>query len=169
MFKAGDAVVHPIRGAGVIVDIVERRWRGEKTQYYRIDLLGQQGSSLMLPVKKAKTLGLRAAVSSPKLQHVWNVLDDAPDALPKKHKNRYRMLDEKIHTGEVLQVAEALRDVAWRRYEEGRLTTRDKRMYEKGLALLAGEIAATEGIEIEEAEATIKSKLQESFAQENEG
>ena len=163
MFKEGDAVVHPVRGAGVIECVEERQWRGSDALYYRIGLLSQPGSSLMIPVGSAKDLGLRRAVSRSRLSQVWKVLGTDPEKLPKEHKERYQLLDDKLHAGNVFQVAEAVRDMAWRRHREGRLTTRGKRMYEEGMTLLAGEIAATEGIDIADAEVQVRERLQESL------
>jgi CarD family transcriptional regulator len=167
MFKKGDAVVHPIRGAGVIKRVEERQWRGADALYYKIGLLSQPGSSLMIPVGVAKELGLRRAVSRSRLSQVWQVLSTDPEKLPKEHKERYQLLEDKLHAGDVLQVAEAVRDMTWRRHREGRLTTRGKRMYEEGMTLLAGEIAASEGIDIADAETQVRDKLQESLELEN--
>ena len=163
MFKVGDAVVHPIRGAGMIKSIEERDWRGSSTQYYRINLLSQPGSSLMLPIEIAKKTGLRRATPSSRLKQIWSVLRSDPEILPTEHKERYQLLEDKLHAGKVLQVTEAVRDMAWRQQQEGRLTTRGKQMYEEGLTLLAGELAATQGIDLADAETQIKEKLKESF------
>ena len=163
MFKAGDAIVHPVRGAGVIVCIEEREWRGNANLYYRIKLLGQPTSSLMVPISTAETIGLRRAISRSKLKRVWNVLRSDPGTLPADHKNRYQVLEGKLHAGDVLQVAEAVRDMAWRQKREGSLTTRGKRMYEEGMMLLAGELAASQDIDLMDAEAQIRAKLNESL------
>jgi len=163
MFKEGDAVIHPIRGAGVVQCVEERQWRGAEALYYRIDLLSQPGSNLMVPVGSAKGLGLRRAIPSSQLKKVWRVLSTDPNALPTEHKERYQVLEDKLHGGDVLKVAEAVRDMAWRRHHEGRLTTRGKRMYDEGMTLLAGEIAATKGIDMADAEAQVVERLQESF------
>jgi RNA polymerase-interacting CarD/CdnL/TRCF family regulator len=160
MFKEGDAVVHTNRGAGVIRRVEERQWRGADALYYRIGLLSQPGSSLMIPVGAAKGLGLRRAASQSRLSKVWKVLGTDPQKLPKEHKERYQLLEDKLHAGDVLQVAEAVRDMAWRRHREGRLTTRGKQMYEEGMTLLAGEIAASKGIDIADAETQVRDRLQ---------
>jgi RNA polymerase-interacting CarD/CdnL/TRCF family regulator len=62
-----------------------------------------------------------------------------------------------------LKVAEAVRDMAWRQKQEGSLTTRGKRMYEEGMMLLAGELAASQDIDLMDAEAQIRAKLGESL------
>jgi CarD family transcriptional regulator len=164
VFKTGDAVFHPARGAGVVTGIKDREWNGEERQYYMIDLLGQPGTSVMVLASKADALGLRHAVSRKKLKKVWGVLRDDPKKLPKDHKDRYAVIEEKLHTGDTFEVAEAVRDMAWRRIQEGKLTTKGKRIYEAAVTLLAGEIAAVQEIEMEEAEEQVYASLQEHLA-----
>lgn len=164
MFEAGDAIVHPVRGAGVVVCIEERQWHGSNDQYYRIKLLGQPGTSLMIPVSAAGTIGLRRAASKSKLKQVWGMLRADPDKLPADHKARYELLNEKLHAGDVLQVAEAVRDMAWRRKQEGSLTTQGKRIYEEAMRILAGEIAAAQATDMADAEAQVSDKLAEIVA-----
>jgi len=163
-FKTGDAVFHPVRGAGVVTAIKDRKWDGEKRRYYTIELLGHPGTRVMVPTSTAKELGLRHAMSQTKLKKVWRVLCGDPQKLPKDHKDRYAVIEEKLHTGDAFEVAEAVRDMAWRRQQEGKLTARGKRIYEEAVMLLAGEIAAVQEIEVEEAEGQVHAKLQERLA-----
>ena len=164
MFKAGDAIVHPVRGAGVVVGIEERQWHGSKAQYYRIELLGQPGTSLMIPVDSAETIGVRHAVPQSKLKKVWHVLRADPTTLPADHKTRYQLLYDKLHTGDVIQVAEAVRDMAWRQKNQGSLTTQGKRIYDEGTRILTGELAAAQGIDMADAETQVRDKLHEMLA-----
>jgi len=164
MFKKGDAIIHPVRGAGVIERIVERKRRGDITLYYKIKLLGQPGTNVMIPINAAEGLGLRPAIRQTELSRIWGVLRDSPHKLPADHKVRYRFLEDKLRTGDVLQVAEVVKDMAWRRQEEGRLTTVGKRIYEEGVMLLAGEIAAARGTDLADAEAEVRGKLRDSLS-----
>jgi RNA polymerase-interacting CarD/CdnL/TRCF family regulator len=163
-FKTGDAVFHPVRGAGVVTGIESRKWDGEKRRYYSIKLLGHPGTKVMVPANTAEEIGLRHAMSQTKLKKMWRVLCGDPRKLPKDHKDRYAVIEEKLHTGDAFEVAEAVRDMAWRRKQEGKLTTRGKRIYEEALMLLAGEVAAVQEIEMEEAEGQVYARLQERLA-----
>lgn len=163
-FKTGDAVFHPVRGAGVVTGIESRKRGGEKRRYYTIKLLGHPGTKVMVPANTAEEIGLRHAMSQTKLKKMWHVLCGDPRKLPKDHKDRYAVIEEKLHTGDAFEVAEAVRDMAWRRKQEGKLTTRGKRIYEEALMLLAGEIAAVQEIEMEEAEGQVYARLQERLA-----
>jgi CarD family transcriptional regulator len=163
-FKTGDAVVHPIRGAGVVEWVEERRWRGDNDVYYKINLLGQPGTKVMIPQYAAEEIGLRPVISRAKLKDVWGVLGDDPEKLPTDHKARYKMVEEKLHTGNVFKLAEAVRDMAWRRQEKGHLTTTGKRLYDEGVKLLAGEVAAVQGVDVMDAEVQVKTRLREGIA-----
>jgi len=163
MFEAGDAIIHPVRGAGVVVRVEERRWRESDDLYYRIELLGQPGTTLMIPTGVAETMGLRRTIPQSELKKVWRALSAAPETLPADHKERYKLLEDKLHAGDVFQVAEAVRDMAWRQQREGHLTTIGKKRYEEGMKILAGEIAAVQGIDLDDAEAQVRAKLRESL------
>ena len=163
-FKSGDAVFHPVRGAGMVTDIQDRKRDGEKHSYYTIELLGHPGTRVMIPTNAAKEIGLRYAMSQAKLKRVWRVLRGDPCKLPKDHKDRYEVIQERLDTGDASEVAEAVRDMAWRRHREGKLTTRGKRIFEEAMMLLAGEIAAVQEIGVEEAEGQVRTRLQERLA-----
>jgi CarD family transcriptional regulator len=160
-FKVGDAIIHPIRGAGIIVDLIKRQWHGNDKIYYKVELLSHPDTNLMIQTSAAERLGMRHAVSQSELKKVWRVLLAAPQKLPDDHKKRYAALDNKLHTGDVFQVAEMVRDMAGRRQEAGKFTTMGKRKYDEGISILAGEIAAVQGIDIDEAEAQVRKKLME--------
>lgn len=147
-----------------MVQVEEKQWHGSNSLYYRIELLGQPGTSLMIPIQRADSIGLRSAVSRSKLVQVWRVLRSNPSMLPSDHKTRYALLNGKLHTGDVLQVAEAVRDMAWRREHRGTLTTQGKRIFEEGMRILSGEVAAAWGVDMTEAEAEINDRLGEVVA-----
>ena len=143
--------------------VEEKNCHGNSNLYYRISLLGHQEISLLIPVNAAEALGLRHAISPSNLNRVWCVLDAAPNTLPTDHKERYELLEGKLHTGDIFQIAEAVRDMAWRQHRQGRPTTVGKQIYEQGMALLAGEIAASQDTDVTDAEGQIKARLMDSL------
>jgi CarD family transcriptional regulator len=159
MFEVGDVVVHPIRGAGVVTDIKELQRRGDSKQYYRIRLLTHARTSLMIPVKGATAKGLRRAIKEYRLNRVWHVLCSNPKKLPTDYEARHELLEHKLRSGDLLQVAEATRDLTWRRQEQNGLTWGDRQAYRRGIKLLAGEIAAAQGTGVLDAEAEVRARL----------
>ena len=148
-----------------MVEVVEERELGGRSDlFYRIKLLSQPASNLIVPTKSADTLGLRRAIARSRLSRVWRVLRSTPESLPSDHKKRYELVQDKLQAGDVLQIAEAVRDMTWRQQQEGSLTTRGKRIFEDGMSLLVGEIAATQGIEVSDAELQVRSRLEKGLA-----
>ena len=145
MFQIGDAVVHPAQGAGVVTDIEEFRRRGQDKSYYKIELTSPPRTSVMVPVDDAQAHGVREAVSGSRLKRVWCVLTGSPQMLPNDFATRRDAIKDKLSSGKIRQVAEALRDLAWRRRQEGRLTTTERRLYRKGMDVLAGEKLSLKG------------------------
>ena len=162
-FTTGDAVVHPIRGAGIVERIVERTWHGNAEPYYRIKLLGRLGTMLMVPISAAEKLGMRYAISQSNIEQLWRVLLAAPIGLPKKYNELTKLLQDKLGTGDVFQVAEVVRDVAWRQWKT-RLGSTAKLLYEEGTRLLVGEIAATQDIEFADAETLVRARLRDRMS-----
>ena len=166
MFKVGDAIVHPTRGTGIVVGYEEFKLSGDTKEYYSIELLGESSSSLLVPIDNVDTVGLRRAVSKSKLSEVWRVLKGNPRKLPDDHKERYSRLETKIHAGSIIKIAEAVRDMAWRRSQEKGLTGKGRRIYDRGMTLLTAEVAAVQGIEMADAEAQVKLRLKDNIPSE---
>ena len=61
MFQTGDKIVHPMHGAGVIDNIVQKKVNGVIRDYYILRL--PVGSMLvMIPVESSKEIGVRAVI-----------------------------------------------------------------------------------------------------------
>jgi CarD family transcriptional regulator len=163
-FQVEDAVVHPDYGAGVVTEIKERHSLGAAKRYYSIDLLGEPGTIVMVPVGRAESVGLRRPIPEKGLSRLWRILRAEPGALPSDHKERYALIQDKLQDGDFFRIAEAVRDLAWRREEKQHLTTVGKRLYETGLGFLAGELAVVQGSDVRAAEAQIADRLEASIA-----
>ena len=164
-FKIGDTVTHPNYGAGVIIDIREREFLDvERKTYYSIQLLGQPETTIMVALRNAEQVGLRPTVSRSRLSRILRVLGSEPEVLPPDHNKRYEMLKDKIYSGNTIRIAEVLRDLAWRRERRRKLTTRGKRLYDRGMEMLAGEIAGVRHSEVDAAEDQIARALEQSIA-----
>ena len=162
-FATGDAIVHPTRGAGAVERIVERTWQGNAESYYRIRLLGQSGTMLMIPTSVTEKLGIRCALSRSAMKQLWPILLATPRRLPDRYKELRYLLQGKLGTGDIFQVAEAVRDMAWRQ-RETHLSATIKQLYEEGIRLLVGEIAATQDIEFADADTQFRARLREHLS-----
>lgn len=166
-FKIGDKVIHPSHGAGIVTEIKQLGFFGRKNKpYYSIELLSEPGTVVMVPVRDAGKVGLRHPISASQLTRVWKRLRAAPNALPSDHKERYSLVQTRIEEGDLLEIAAVLRDLWWKDYRVRKLTTEGKRLYAKGMRLLASEIAVVQDSELAEAEARISETLDEQAGDE---
>jgi CarD family transcriptional regulator, regulator of rRNA transcription len=161
MFRQGDAVVHPARGVGVVEGVIERQVNGATELYYKIRLSSSMDTMILIPVSAESKVGLRLATNRSRLIQVWKHLRAAPNKLPADHKERYKLLEEKLQTGNVMDITEVVRDMSWRQCEEGQLKTVGKRIYQRGLTLLAGEVAAA--LDVDQANAL--SQIQDALTE----
>jgi len=165
MFKVNDPVVHPGKGAGVVLDIKRMpRLKGNQ-RYYKIKIVGRdEKTTLMVPLKKAEEIGLRPAIPEANLGQVWEILSGQPLGLPAQHKKRYQLLKDKLSTGEVGRAAEVVRDLEWRRLQIRRLNVPGERIYKKAMRFLVGELAVSQGVEVQTVEEKVTRLLGESLS-----
>lgn len=136
MFEKGEIVMHPNYGAGMVVDIKGITVDGNERRYYHVDLVDGD-RSLMIPIDEAETVGLGLIADSVK---ILDVLRSPPRELAKDYRQRQARLAEKIYSGDPEQVAEALRDLAWRK-RTAKLSIRDGILLRKANRLLASVFA----------------------------
>jgi len=144
MFNVGDKVVHPTRGAGVVINIENKDIIDKFDKYYVIDMVTSD-MKLMVPVKNAKKIGLRQAIERSKVLRVLNILRGYPDELPEDHRERQARIGEKLKSGDAIAIAKVVRNLYWRDQEK-KLTTGDTRLFDRGKQFLIGELALAAGL-----------------------
>ena len=164
IFKTGDAVIHPSLGAGIVIGLPNFLMQKENQQYYKIKIIGKTKTTIMVPVKTARKLGLRHAISSLELESVWSVLSDSAKNLPDNNKERSQVLQDKVKLPEIITMAEIIRDLEWRKIHMGHLNSTERGVYEFSMNMLAGEIAVSQDVEMQSARNQIKNVLNVNFA-----
>ena len=159
MFKIGDKVVHPYHGAGMVIDIEEKKLLKERGRYYIIDLVAYAGI-VMVPVNNVQKIGLRRVSGRRAISRAMLTLTSTPDTLSSDHRERQAHAQEKLNTGGLIAVTEVMRNLAWRNHE-GRLTMADNKLYQRAQTFLAGELALARGIELQEAMEQLQTALKD--------
>jgi CarD family transcriptional regulator len=145
MFQVGDTIVYPQHGAGRIIDKVERDFQGENCLYYLIEIMHNQ-MTVMVPVDRVDETGLRAVISPEMLDEMVGVLRDDATKMPVNWSRRIRHNRDKIKTGDILEIAGVLRNLALRDHERG-LSTGEKQMYGKLRRIIASEVMCAKSID----------------------
>jgi CarD family transcriptional regulator len=163
MFKVGDTVVYPHHGAGRILEIIEQDHQGTPRPFYSIQIL-HNDMTVMVPVDGLEKAGIRAVISEPMVEEVLGVLRDDPTKMPPNWNRRVKHNRDKIKTGDVLEIADVLRNLALRDNEKG-LSTGEKQMYGKVKHILASELMYAMHVEEDDALRFLDGILAEICAQ----
>ena len=160
MFSIGDAVVHPLLGAGFITGQTKKRLLDKNLEYFEIEIIGNNKTKAMVPAENATLLGLRHAISDDELDVVWKVLSSTAEELPDDNKKRKIVLNQRFETQETCQIAKLVRDLEWRKAQGKSINTTGRKLYDKAMDFLVREIAVAQDVQMRFAQ----SKVQEALA-----
>lgn len=157
IFKKGERVAHPIFGVGNIANIEEKRVLDKSEKYYILDLFINQ-MTLMIPIRKARDIGLRKIVGKDKIPEVLEVLSDDMDDMEQDYKSRIKTQMEMVDSGNLMKVAQVVRNYC-RRKKTDPLSATEKSLLERANKILTSEIKAVYNIDENTAKAMIKENL----------
>ena len=106
----------------------------------------------------AVLVGVRDVVSQDGLDRVFEVLRAPHTEEPTNWSRRYKANVEKLASGDVMKVAEVVRDL-WRRDKDRGLSAGEKRMLAKARQILVSELALAEKTNEDKAEAILNEVL----------
>ncbi|BDQ39616.1 CarD-like/TRCF domain [Cutibacterium granulosum] len=157
-FNVGETVVYPNHGAAVIEDLETRTIKGEEKLYLVLRIIGQNDLVVRVPAANLDLVGVRDVVDEKGLKKVFEVLRQPHTEEPANWSRRYKANLEKLHSGNVLKVAEVVRDL-WRRERDRGLSAGEKRMLAKARQILVSELALAEKVDEERAEQMLEEVL----------
>ncbi len=138
MFDVGDKVVYPHHGAGTVVSKDVKIVLGEEREYLTIKILHNE-MTVNVPVDNCDKVGLRGVIDLEMVEVVVKVLLGGSTEMPKNWNRRFKHNRDKMKTGDILELAEVVRNLALRDHEKG-LSTGEKQMYVKAKKILASEL-----------------------------
>jgi CarD family transcriptional regulator len=156
-FKVGDTVVYPHHGAALIESIEIRQVKGEDREYLVLRV-AQGDLTVRVPAANVDLVGVRDVVNDEGLARVFEVLRQPYTEEPTNWSRRYKANLEKLASGDVIKVAEVVRDL-WRRERERGLSAGEKRMLAKARQILVSELALAENTNEDKAEAVLDEVL----------
>ncbi|GAA5015103.1 CarD family transcriptional regulator [Actinopolymorpha pittospori] len=157
-FKVGETVVYPHHGAAVIDDIETRKIKGEDKIYLVLRIVAQSDLVVRVPADNVDLVGVRDVVGQDGLEKVFEVLRAPHTEEPTNWSRRYKANLEKLASGDVIKVAEVVRDL-WRRERDRGLSAGEKRMLAKARQILVSELALAENTNEDKAETLLDEVL----------
>jgi CarD family transcriptional regulator len=157
-FKVGDKAVYPGHGVGVIKGVETSDYDGIRQTMYVLKIL-DNGMTIRVPVQNASALGMRGVISLVQVDKVYEVLRDRDVPTDNQTWNRrYREYLNKIQTGDPIEVAKVLRDLALLRMDKN-LSFGERKMYDQAHSLLVQEISVAKDTD----EKTIQDEIGQIF------
>ena len=149
MYQVGDKVVYPHHGAGTVVKKEKREVLGEQREYLTIQIL-HNDMTVQVPSENCEKVGLRRVIVGDKeIAPVLKALTGVSTEMPKNWNRRFKHNRDKMKTGDILELAEVVRNLALRDREKG-LSTGEKQMFVKAKKILASELMYAKGMDEEE-------------------
>ena len=153
MFQVGDKIVHPMHGAGVIDDIVEKSINGVSRHYYSMKLPAT-GMRVMIPTDHCTEIGIRPVVDPDRARQILAAFLTIEVASTSNWNQRYRENMLRLKSGDLMEVARVVKSLMVREQQRG-LSTGERKMLHTAKQIFVSELALTQTASYEE----IESKL----------
>lgn len=148
MFNIGDEIVYPMHGAGIIVDIEEKRILGELHKYYILQI-SVSDMKVMLPVNNLDAIGIRKIVSEDAANEAINHFLNCSEDLNNNWNKRYRENIEKIKKGNLIDVATVAKTLLLRDNKKS-LSNAERKMLSNAKNILISELMLAKKVPAEE-------------------
>ena len=159
-FSINQQVVYPLQGVGKIVSIKERLFKNTPVLYYII-YLAVTDMTIMVPVNKAKELGIRAVASKETSLAALQFLSEEYEPVTIDWKMRYQMNLDLLKSGGIMDFAMVVRAL-YHRSKIKELPILERKLFDEGLSILVDETSFSLEMSKGEAEQLIFSKLETS-------
>ena len=153
MFSAGDKIVYPMHGAGVICGIEEKKILGEKKEYYILKLPCSE-INIMIPVDSEAAVGIRPIADKTVISDVIKLLGGESSQMDSNWNRRYRDNMEKLKSGDIMKAAEVVRDLM-RADRQKNLSSGENKMLANAKRILISEIMLASDMTSDEAQKVI--------------
>ena len=157
VFKAGDYVVYPTHGVGLVSGIEKETIAGHDLRLVVVTF-DTDRMTLRVPTDKMEVSGLRKLSSRKVMDNAVTTLKGRARIKRTMWSRRAQEYEAKINSGDPVSIAEVVRDLH-RNVGQPDQSFSERQIYEAALERLAGEFAAVESIEKEEATEKLEQVL----------
>lgn len=159
VFEIGDMAVYPTQGVGIVEGIEVREYSGHKQEFYILRIVDSD-MKILVPTGNVDNVGMRRLIDQQRIAGVFDALAE-PYVGGKiaSWSRRQREYNDKLKTGDLLEVAHVLRDL----YQIGtgkELSYGEKKVLEQARKLLVTEVALAEGAKEEQVVTRLENVFQ---------
>jgi CarD family transcriptional regulator len=157
-FQVEQKVVYPSQGVGVIRSIVGKEFKNETIPYYEI-YFEVSDMTIMVPVDKAESQGIREIVSQEGAQQALELISEDYEPIPSDWKLRYQMNLDLQKKGSAMDIASIVRSL-YHRSKVKELPILERKLYDSAKQLLVDEVSCSLHKPKDEVEALIFARLE---------
>lgn len=157
-FKTGEYIVYPAHGVGKIVGLETQEVAGIKLDLFVVSFIKDK-MTLRVPVAKATTVGMRKLADAATIKRSLETVRGRARIKRTMWSRRAQEYEAKINSGDPVLIAEVVRDLH-RNVGQPDQSFSERQIYEAALERLAGEVAAVESIDKEQATEKLEEVLQ---------
>jgi len=147
-FKVGDNAVYLSHGVGIVKGIEERECTpGKKHRFYILEIQDNGAPKKVFVPIETSGQRLRPIIKQKEVEEVYKILRKRDDT-PVDHQTwnrRYRDYMEKIHTGQVQEIAEVLRALFLLKHDKD-LSFGERKLLDQAKTLLVKELSLAQNI-----------------------
>jgi len=140
-FQIDQRVVYPSQGVGRILEIREKSFKDSRILYYII-YLEFSDMTVMVPIDKAESLGLRPIVRSEEAERALAFISEDYAPIPTDWKLRYQMNLDLLKKGSIMDIASVVRSL-YHRSKIKELPILERKLYDSAINLLQDEVACS--------------------------
>ena len=161
-FKVNDFVVYPAHGVGKIVGIEKQVIAGITNELFLVNFEHEK-MKLRVPTAKAQAVGMRSLSTVPTIDKAIELLKGRARVKRTMWSRRAQEYEAKINSGDVIQVAEVVRDL-YRSAEQPEQSYSERQLFEAALDRFAREVAAVKSLDLTQALSEVDASLQQKKA-----
>tara|TARA_B100000131_G_C17960589_1_gene550245 strand:+ start:309 stop:800 length:492 start_codon:yes stop_codon:yes gene_type:complete len=143
-FKTDEFVVYPAHGVGKILAVEKQKVAGIELEMFVV-FFDKDKLTLKVPTAKALEVGMRPLSSREVIEKAILTLKGKARVKRAMWSRRAKEYEDKIYSGDLLSIAEVVRDL--HRGEDKEQSYSERQLYEAALERLTREMAIVDGLE----------------------
>jgi CarD family transcriptional regulator len=138
-FKAGDKVIYPNQGIGIVEKIQEENYFGESFRIFHVRIIAND-TLVLVPSSNAQEIGIRKPISEGAVEKIFKLMSNGVVDVTMNWKGRYKEHVNLMKSGQMLDMVLVLKSLYYLNMIKP-LSFREKKMMEKAKDLIVTEIS----------------------------
>jgi len=160
-FKIGDKIIYPNQGLGIIEDIQEESYYGEKFKIYHLRILSNN-ALVLVPSSSAEEIGIRKPIAEENVKKIFDFIKNGDIDITMNWKGRYKEHLNLMRSGSMKDMVLVLKSLFYLNLIKP-LSFREKKMMEKVKELIISEISEVSSLPFSKIEEKVMDALAVCF------